>query len=711
MSEFVMTDSFERARQLCLAAMSGRDPAGQTVQDHGTSFRFLPATRLPTFLVVRMGERAQFSEHVLVELTSFLRTKVPLNGATLAALAAANASETTGRWEWMRRDEEGVHGDVARRTSVVVGPSVGQWLEAAWPLLVEEHLRASVTGFEDMKADVEGQAIEPWADAPEELSLRQWSEVAPEGSLLHEAVEAVLREQSAYGMGQWSVKSSEATWCDMYAPLDPTASGADEAIIQGGAVLRVLASAAVNHPMVGPGFMLGMELPDRLRVPEEEALVRLQNLSAAALANWLVPRLGTWLWTREATRYASFLPAGLVAAIEDRSDAVALIAHVLRTLPSMAEQVALDQGIGRATPVAELVARAADLPEAERAVIRDHGPEAVAFLHDERLKPDPEWESLFADGFRWWPTPLSQTVWADSAVRDFGCEIAMLRSETDIFLLEASGEEPPEWRRVYELLQDMNHHMFNMVAALDEERASIRLYSAMPLHGQNRWWTVPWMGEATAVAAGLAVDFVRRYPLGDLGLLPLAAPGPDGTIREELDEILAVLPVLRSKGEEAGAVVGEVLYRWIEELSDNPDQLRRSGDDLVTTLPLYDTDRTRRVGVQHIRIQPEADSEVLGPAARITLVPELDLAWPVEPNAAGASVLNSAMVAASGILPYVGPWAAIDEERLVVTSLFPSYAVAGLIGDDLVAMLANCYLGLGIQVSRTLDLFWGQQSL
>ncbi|MBA2577322.1 MAG: hypothetical protein H0V05_11895 [Euzebyaceae bacterium] len=185
------------------------------------------------------------------------------------------------------------------------------------------------------------------------------------------------------------------------------------------------------------------------------------------------------------------------------------------------------------------------------------GAETVAYIADEMLQIDAEWSIRGLREVVWLPHHQQQWIRASAPFEDAGIAISTVSIETTVATALPGS------------LTDERLNDFNCRTALATfvrlEDDSVVVHSSIPVHEQNRWWMPRWLADLAVLHLVEADDAAVDAAQGKLPDWEAAAYELRGRPREEPDEIISAINILRQRSEEWRELYDEPMLTFLGE--------------------------------------------------------------------------------------------------------------------------------------------------
>lgn len=167
--------------------------------------------------------------------------------------------------------------------------------------------------------------------------------------------------------------------------------------------------------------------------------------------------------------------------------------------------------------------------------------EVLRFL-TARMQIDAAWALQEQTSFTWWAHTLAQRVWVAPAREVMGVAVRTVHIETD--LLADVPMTAPTWAR----LASMNRFATLSAYVADRAQGTVRLHASVSLTPDN--WLLARSVALHAMALQMADAFAEAAELAlAFGARVNATPHPRQGLREQPDEMVAVLEIYQQRGE------------------------------------------------------------------------------------------------------------------------------------------------------------------
>jgi hypothetical protein len=693
-----------------------------SIEVRGSTARFLWADQVSTFVTIDPGPGGlDLFGLVRVEVTSTAGEGVEYEVA-LDTLLELNQTSAVGRWVWFR------DGVLSRRLSCLGDAVSLSWLRTTLPLL----LRLSTADA------IRGQRMSDgrwgWATSAERGVVSQTEALAwfadlvgakQAGSLpLRRAAALEAERRRAAGEPDWF--SAGGTWEFSEVPFaDLADDGSPPELVPSGIsphgqappTAAVTTFESMQNPAFGVGSLLAIELPRAL--PESFGWSGLQVLHALS-GSQPVQELGAWgVGPDGGVRYGAFLPSGLSGRLGDEEqlalarlavrDVEAQVRLAVRVLGEMDTHSPDTGGDPIVIPIAHRAREAHRLLGREEEP-HEWGTDTVAYLADKMLQIDDEWSIRRQREVVWLPHHQQQWIRASAPFEDAGIAISTVSVETTV--ASALPESPTDAR-----MNDLNCGTA-LATFVRVEDDGVVIHSSIPIHEQNRWWMPRWLADLAVLhlveSDDLAVDASQeKLPGWTASVYEMR-----GRPREEPDEIISAIGVLRRRSEEwselydeamltflgeklgavsaAGPTTAESVYEAVKAGLTGSEPVARSVEGQWrrkgSTYSL-DWRPSEEWPPLHVTVELDVEHAFLGPSVRVAVAETT----PPEVSLTDVARWNSAR-ARSPIGLWI-PLVAING-RLAATTLVPACFVAGVRSDDRVSGWLSNVVSSGLRALR-----------
>lgn len=279
--------------------------------------------------------------------------------------------------------------------------------------------------------------------------------------------------------------------------------------------------------------------------------------------------------------------------------------------------------------------------------------EVLRFL-TARMQIEAEWAVQEQTSFTWWAHTLAQRVWVAPAREVMGVEVRTVHIETD--LLADVPLTTSTWAR----LAGVNRYATLSAYVANQQQATIKLHASVSLTPDN--WLLARSIALHAMALQMADSFAEAGELAQaFGARVDATPHPRQGLRQQPDEMVAVLEIYQQRGE------GESPFS-ADEIAELVHLEPRPWVMASNELHRLDADLAFATGM-HARLEIDAAEKhaSLGSGLQMRLV------LPLEPDQQIAQKLN----ASECLEPdahQLGAWCVDEEKGLMFAGFVPAAA-------------------------------------
>jgi hypothetical protein len=195
----------------------------------------------------------------------------------------------------------------------------------------------------------------------------------------------------------------------------------------------------------------------------------------------------------------------------------------------------------------------------------------VRYLYDSS-RIDPKWTIVKDRGFTWWAHDLAQRVWSEPGVDDAGIEVFRAFAATDV----VRGVTDPEVAG--QAIDAWNARTVGSALVLDPDNGTVQSITSMWAHDQSR----DWVARTFSVVAAIQVAEMHEHAPTLASLLggeAAVTAHPNGGAREEPDEMLDLLDMVKSAGAGPSQWAGPELVHALEQIRQMPGVGLATGDE------------------------------------------------------------------------------------------------------------------------------------
>ena len=206
----------------------------------------------------------------------------------------------------------------------------------------------------------------------------------------------------------------------------------------------------------------------------------------------------------------------------------------------------------------------------------DPGLAVVRYAYDVS-RVDRQWSEPEERGYSWWAHRLRQRIWAAPGIDDDGIEVARIFVQTDLVrgVTDASVA-----RQAVDVLNAMAVGSALMV---DAEAGTVSCVASMWVHQQTREWVARTLSVVGAIQVAQAHAIVEVVALTTTGE-PDESAHPSSGPRSEPDEMLGLLAMVESVGQQPSAWANAGLVETLQQVRGLPIVTLATGDEMAMTI-------------------------------------------------------------------------------------------------------------------------------